>query len=78
MRAARSATKPGCRRFDVIEPLGEADRVMLYEIYDDRAAFEAHVQTAHFLMLRCASAATLSPTRRSRMRPRLRGIGIVG
>jgi len=41
-------SEPGCRRFDVLEPKGEADRILLYEIYDDRAAFEAHLKTAHF------------------------------
>jgi quinol monooxygenase YgiN len=40
--------EPGCRRFDVMVPKGEADRVFLYEIYDDRAAFEAHVRTPHY------------------------------
>ena len=41
-------TEPGGRRFDVAVPRGETDRVFLYEIYDDRAAFEAHRQTGHF------------------------------
>ena len=47
---ARSSVKdePGCRRFDVVVPRGESDRVMLYEIYDDEAAFGAHCATAHF------------------------------
>jgi (4S)-4-hydroxy-5-phosphonooxypentane-2,3-dione isomerase len=40
--------EPGCRRFDVLEPKGEPDRVFLYEIYNDRAAFEAHLKTPHF------------------------------
>jgi autoinducer 2-degrading protein len=40
--------EPGCRRFDVLEPKGEADHVFLYEIYNDRAAFEAHLKTPHF------------------------------
>ena len=40
-------TEPGCRQFDVCV---EADtgRVFLYELYDDRAAFEAHLASAHF------------------------------
>jgi (4S)-4-hydroxy-5-phosphonooxypentane-2,3-dione isomerase len=42
------ALEPGCRRFDVLIPNGEGDRVFLYEIYDDRAAFDAHLKTAHF------------------------------
>ena len=38
----------GCRRFDVVEPRGEADRVLLYEIYDDEAAFEEHCRSSHY------------------------------
>lgn len=40
--------EPGCRRFDVVVPEGAADRIMLYEIYDDAAAFAEHVKTAHY------------------------------
>ena len=40
--------EPGCRRFDVLEPKGDSERILLYEIYDDRAAFDAHVRSAHF------------------------------
>lgn len=40
--------EPGCRRFDVLIPEGEADRVVLYEIYDDREAFDAHLKMEHF------------------------------
>jgi quinol monooxygenase YgiN len=39
----------GCRRFDVLEPAGSDDRVLLYEIYDDRAAFVAHLESEHFV-----------------------------
>jgi quinol monooxygenase YgiN len=42
------ALEPGCQRFDVLVPSGESDRVFLYEIYDDRAAFDTHLKTAHF------------------------------
>lgn len=49
--------EPGCRRFDVLEPPDEKNRVLLYEIYDDRAAFEAHLKTAHFMSFNRASAA---------------------
>ncbi len=48
--------EPGCRRFDVLTPAGETDRVVLYEIYDDRAAFEAHLRTPHFARFNEASA----------------------
>ena len=52
MPAPPARDEPGCRRFDVVEPPGEADRILLYEIYDDRAAFEAHLKTPHFAELR--------------------------
>jgi (4S)-4-hydroxy-5-phosphonooxypentane-2,3-dione isomerase len=40
--------EPGCRRFDVLVPEGEASRIVLYEIYDDAAAFDAHLRAPHF------------------------------
>ena len=42
------ALEPGCSRFDVLVPKDGVDRVFLYEIYADRAAFDAHLLTAHF------------------------------
>jgi len=43
--------EPGCSRFDVIQDAGEANRVWLYEVYDDETAFEAHLQTPHLKKL---------------------------
>ncbi|HMN85816.1 MAG TPA: putative quinol monooxygenase [Bauldia sp.] len=55
--ARDSAVKePGCRRFDVLEPKGEDDRIVLYEIYDDRDAFVAHTRSEHFAVFDKASA----------------------
>lgn len=48
--------EPGCRRFDVLEPDGEANRILLYEIYDDKAAFDAHLKTRHFAIFDAASS----------------------
>ena len=45
-KAAR--TEPGCRHFDVLVDPADKTKVMLYEIYDDEKAFEAHQQTLHF------------------------------
>jgi len=46
---ARDARKePGCKQFDVLVDPKDATRVMLYEIYNDEQAFEAHQQTPHF------------------------------
>jgi len=48
--------EPGCRRFDVVEPRGEPGRILLYEIYDDEAAFDAHRRTPHFVQFDAESA----------------------
>ncbi len=45
--AAASLGEPGCSRFDVaFSPDGL--RCLLYEVYDDRAAFDFHLTTPHF------------------------------
>jgi autoinducer 2-degrading protein len=46
-RAARE-TEPGCLQFDVLVDPKDPARIMLYEVYQDEAAFEAHQQTPHF------------------------------
>lgn len=48
--------EPGCRRFDVVEPEGDLERILLYEVYDDAAAFDAHCRTSHFLAFDAESA----------------------
>jgi (4S)-4-hydroxy-5-phosphonooxypentane-2,3-dione isomerase len=53
---ASCANEPGCQRFDVLEPASEPDRVVLYEIYDDRQAFDAHCRSEHFALFDKASA----------------------
>ena len=46
---AREARKePGCKQFDVLVDPKDKTKVMLYEIYNDEKAFEAHQQTPHF------------------------------
>ena len=46
-RASREQ-EPGCRQFDVCLDPAAPNIVYLYEVYDDRAAFDAHLATAHF------------------------------
>jgi autoinducer 2-degrading protein len=48
--------EPGCQRFDVLTTESDPYRIVLYEIYDNRAAFEAHVKTDHFARFDEASA----------------------
>ena len=46
---ARAARKePGCRQFDVLVDPTDKAKVVLFEVYDDEKAFEAHQATPHF------------------------------
>ena len=47
------AKEPGCHQFDVTMDQA-ASRVVLYEVYDDEAAFDAHLQTPHLATFRDA------------------------
>jgi quinol monooxygenase YgiN len=48
-QSGNSLTKePECRRFDVCVSADRPRDVFLYEVYTSPAAFDAHVQTAHF------------------------------
>ena len=38
----------GCRQFDVCVDPEDPCRVFLYELYDHEAAFQAHLDSAHF------------------------------
>jgi quinol monooxygenase YgiN len=46
-KAARE-TEPGCRQFDILRDPDDPTKLMLYEVYADEAAFEAHQKTPHF------------------------------
>ena len=46
--AAAARKEPGCRQFDVLVDPKDRAKVMLYEVYNDEKAFEAHQQTPHF------------------------------
>jgi quinol monooxygenase YgiN len=41
--------EPGCRQFDVSVDEARPAVVYLYELYDDRAAFDAHLVSPHFV-----------------------------
>jgi len=44
--------EPGCLRFDVVQDANDENRIWLYEVYKDEAAFQAHTQTPHFIKFR--------------------------
>ena len=46
-RASREQ-EPGCFQFDVCTDPANADCIYLYEVYADRATFDAHLASAHF------------------------------
>jgi len=41
-------TEPGCHQFDVCRDAAEPALFYLYELYDDEAAIQAHLATAHY------------------------------
>jgi len=51
-----AANEPGCLRFDVIQDANDANRIWLYEVYKDEAAFQAHLQAPHLLKFRETTA----------------------
>ncbi len=57
--------EPGCRQFDICLPdgAGQSDVIWLYELYDDAAAFQSHLKSAHFLAFDAAVAEMVSDKR---------------
>lgn len=53
-RTSRSL-EPGCRQFDVCRDPGDTGRFLLYELYDDDAAIQAHLKSTHFLAMNTAT-----------------------
>ena len=41
--------EPGCFRFDIHQDVEISTRFYLYEVYSDEVAFQAHLETPHFL-----------------------------
>ena len=51
--AAQSVAKePGCRQFDVTRSREHPNQVLLYEVYDSAAAFDAHLGMPHLQTFR--------------------------
>jgi quinol monooxygenase YgiN len=46
------ADEPGCRQFDIVQMEGAPLHVIFYEVYDSRAAFDAHLKTPHLARFR--------------------------
>ena len=66
---AREARKePGCRQFEVLVDQADRTKVVLFEVYDDEKAFEAHQQTAHFKTYLAESVPLLAARERHTLR----------
>ncbi len=50
----------GCQVFDVCRDPADPDVVFLYEVYDDEAAFQAHLASSHFKTFDAAVAALVA------------------
>jgi quinol monooxygenase YgiN len=50
--SASVANEPGCRQFDVTRSSEQPNRVLLYEVYDSQAAFDAHLEMPHLKTFR--------------------------
>jgi quinol monooxygenase YgiN len=46
------ANEPGCHIFDIAVDQADPNSVVFYEVYDDRAAFDAHLATPHLARFR--------------------------
>lgn len=55
----------GCRQFDIATDPDRPDEVFLFELYEDRAAFDLHLSSNHF---RDFDAATANLTERKTVR----------
>jgi quinol monooxygenase YgiN len=48
VNAASARKEAGCKQFEVLVDPADKTKVMLYEVYNDEQAFEAHQATPHF------------------------------
>jgi quinol monooxygenase YgiN len=66
---AREARKErGCRQFEVLVDTTDRTKVLLFEVYDDEQAFEAHQQTPHFRRYLAESVPLLAARERQMLR----------
>jgi quinol monooxygenase YgiN len=69
---ARAARKePGCRQFEVLVDPKERTKVMLFVVYDDEKAFEAHQATPHFKKYLAEAVPLLASRERQVLAPAL-------
>lgn len=65
-RANVMANEPGCQRFDVSTEEENPNIVRLYEVYDDDAAVEHHMQTPYMIAYREETAPMIETRKMTR------------
>jgi (4S)-4-hydroxy-5-phosphonooxypentane-2,3-dione isomerase len=53
---AAAVKEPGCREFNIAVSQKDPNHVLIYEVYNDAAAAEAHTATEHFKKYKAATA----------------------
>ena len=64
--ARRSSAEPGCLRYDVLQDLDDPQVISLYEVFEDEAAFRAHLDYPHYRHWMSQSASWRHDERRIR------------
>lgn len=62
--ARNSIQEPGNLRFDVLQQADDPNRFVLYEVYRDETAANAHKQTAHYARWRDTVASWMQDPRK--------------
>lgn len=52
--------EPECHRFDVATDSADPDAVFLYELYSDRAGFDTHLASEHFVAFNAATTSMIA------------------
>lgn len=60
------ANEPGCQRFDISSEVDNEYLVRLYEVYDDDAAVDHHMQTPYMIAYREETAPMISERKLTR------------
>jgi (4S)-4-hydroxy-5-phosphonooxypentane-2,3-dione isomerase len=53
---AATVKEPGCREFNISVSQNDPNHLLIYEVYNDAAAAEAHTATEHFKKYKAATA----------------------
>jgi quinol monooxygenase YgiN len=63
--------EPGCWQFDVVRPESPGNSLVFYEVYESRAAFDAHLESPHLARFRKAFARLVDTEREVRFADRV-------